>query len=182
MGRRVLIVALLVSSAINLVAVFTFGYYWREDIRHRQNRPPPPGFENRNQNLDRLKGRLKLTDAQMDTIRKLQREFRVRTESLGQQAFTERQQLMDRLSDPLLDRTRTDSLFRATVALQDEFEEQVYLNMLQVRSLLNSEQRREMGELLHTLMGGDHPPDSGPALGPPRGGPPPEPPMGAPGH
>ena len=87
MDRKVLIAALLVSAAINLVAVFTFGFYWREGTRHRQHFPPPPGFGNRGQNLDRLKERLKLTDAQMDTIRKIDEDVKTRMRSLSQSVF-----------------------------------------------------------------------------------------------
>ena len=174
MNRKVLIVALVVSAAINLVVVFTFGFYWREETRHRQHFPPPPGFGNRGQNLDRLKERLKLTDAQMDTIRKIDEDAETRMKSLSQSVFEKRRELMTLMSESNADHNRTDSLFRAIVALQDELEEQAYGSLLRIRGLLTTEQRKEMVELLPALMmEGGGPPDSPMGTRPPHGGPPP---------
>jgi Spy/CpxP family protein refolding chaperone len=183
-GKRVLIAALLVSAAINLVAVFTLGFYWREETRHRQHFPPLPGFGNRGQNLDRLKERLKLTDAQMDTIRKIDEDVKTRMKSLSQSVFEKRRELMTLMSESNADHNRTDSLFRAIVALQDELEEQAYGSLVRIRGVLTTEQRKEMIELLPALMmEGAGPPGSPPGIHLSPGGPPPGmPPMGVPGH
>jgi Spy/CpxP family protein refolding chaperone len=182
-GRKPLIVALLVSTAINLVAVFTFGFYWHESVRGwRGPTPLSPAMQpDINGPFGQLQGRLKLSDAQRDTIWSLERAMASRSQPIRQQLFETRGKLMAMMNGPGFDRVRSDSLFRATTALQDQLEQQVYENMLSIRPILIPEQRDQLGILSREFMSSDQPPDRGPGPGlPPEPGP--VPPMGAPGR
>ena len=174
MSRKLLIAGFIFSTAINLVALFTLGFYWREGIRRRQDFRALPGFGNRAPNLDRLTERLKLTDTQVDSIKKIHEDVEAKMHVLGQQVFEKRRKLMTLISESNADRNTTDSLFRAIVALQDELEERAYGSLLRIRGLLTTEQRKQMLELLPALMPeGGGPPDSPMGTRPPHGGPPP---------
>jgi Spy/CpxP family protein refolding chaperone len=182
-GRKPLIVALLVSTAINLVAVFTFGFYWRESVRGWRGPTPlsPEMQPDINGPFGQLRGRLKLSDAQRDTIWSLEQAMESRSQPIRQQLFETRGRLMTLINGPDLDQGRSDSLFRATTALQDQLEQQVYENMLLIRNILTPEQRDQLGILSREFMPGDRSPDRGPGPGlPPEPGQ--APPMGAPGR
>jgi len=164
-GKKLLVAALATSTLVNIVAVFTFGTYWREHVRRRRQMPvffggPMPGL---------LKEKLKLTDTQVDSIQKLHRAMIARIQPLGRQELEERRKLMSVMADPSAGRERSDSLFRATIALQDQIEQEVYANMLQIRALLTPEQLRELSGLSADLFEGGSAPGfelPGPGRGP----------------
>jgi Spy/CpxP family protein refolding chaperone len=181
MGRRVLIVGLVISSAINLIAVFTLGFYWREALRRRRSPPPQAMMRGRERPFSQLQGRFKLSETQVDTIRKLDQCMESQVQPIRRQLFETRDKLMSLMSESSFDQARSDSLFRATTVLQDKLEEQVYENMLRIRSILTPEQRNQVSKLSREFMTGDLPPGQNPSPGFPLE-PRPQPPSGAPGR
>jgi len=190
MSNRPIVIALIVSAAINLVAIFTFGFYWSEALRHR-NSPPsmssPPAAGDRKAQLDRLREKFKLSDQQMDTIRVLDEVMRATMRPLQDTLSAKQEELLSLLKGPSFDQAQVDRLSQEVISLRASLETRSLGILLRMRNVLTSEQRIELGELFVAFRQPGRPPPSkdalSPAQGPPKGeSPPQEPPPGEPGR
>ena len=173
MNRKLLVVGLVISVLINLVAIFTFGSFWREESRRRHGPPPAPAAGNPQQSLSALKERFQLTDAQMDTMRVLF-EFRRQTQRPVRDRLEAQQaEMLKLLQEPELNQARVDSLLQGVIAAQESLETGALGVLLRMRNVLTPEQRLRLPELFRDLQqaGQKSPADARPAPGkepPPR--------------
>ncbi len=175
MNRKLLVLGLAVSVVINLVAIFTFGSFWREQSRRRHSPPPAPATGNAKQALGELKERFQLTDAQMDTMRVLF-EFRRQTQRPVRDRLEAQQaEILKLLQEPELNQSRIDSLLHGVVAAQESLETGALGVLLRMRNVLTPEQRLRLPELFGGLQQAGQRPGKGSRRGP--GG---EPPPGQP--
>lgn len=200
MNRKLLVVGLVVSVLINLVAIFTFGSFWREESRRRNRPPQAPAAGNPQQSLGALKERFQLTDAQMDTMRALFEFRRTTQRPVRDRLEAEQAEMLKLLPEPELNQSRVDSLLQGVVAAQDSLESGALGVLLRMRNVLTPEQRLRLPELFRDLQqagqqsppGAQPAPGEGPRLGPggeprpgqmpPKGPGPGQPPPANPGH
>jgi Spy/CpxP family protein refolding chaperone len=186
-SKKLLMVGLMVSVVINLVAIFTFGSFWREQSRRRHGPGPGLATGNAKQALGELKERFQLTDAQMDTMRVLF-EFRRETQRpVRDRLEAQQSEMLKLLQEPELNQSRVDSLLRGVIAAQESLETGALGVLLRLRNVLTPEQRNRLPELFGGLQGAGQRPGKGARPGPGKGpgrGPRPEPgeepPMGRP--
>jgi Spy/CpxP family protein refolding chaperone len=175
-NRKLLFVGLVVSVLINLVAIFTFGSFWREESRRRHGPPPAPVSGNAQQALGELKERFQLTDAQMDTMRVLFEFRRTTQRPVRDRLEAQQAEMLKLLQEPELNRGRVDSLLQGVIAAQESLETGALGVLLRVRNVLTAEQRRRLPELFGGLQGaGQRPPMEprpAPGEGPDPGSPP----------
>jgi Spy/CpxP family protein refolding chaperone len=203
-NRKLLVVGLVVSVVINLVAIFTFGSFWREESRRRHGPPPAPASGNPQQALGELKERFQLTDAQMDTMRILFEFRRTTQRPVRDRLEAQQAEMLKLLQEPELNRARVDSLLQGVIAAQESLETGALGVLLRLRNVLTPEQRNRLPQLFRDLQqagqqpqngsrpGLDKEPGKGPRPGPdgeprpgqmPSKGPGPgQPPPASPGH
>ena len=168
MNKKLLVAGLAVSVAINLVAVFTFGFYWREELRRRHDHLPPP-TGNARLALGELKERFQLNDAQMDTMRVLFEFRRTSLRPVRDRLDAEQAEILTLLQSPELNRPRVDSLLQGVIAAQDSLETGSLGVLLRMRNTLTSEQRIRLPELFGALQQAGGKPRPGAAGAPPPG-------------
>ena len=178
MNRKLFVVGLVVSVLINLVAVFTFGSFWREESRRRNRPPQAPAAGNPQQALGELKERFQLSDAQMDTMRALFEFRRATQRPVRDRLEAEQAEMLKLLQEPELNQARVDSLLQGVIAAQDSLETGALGVMLRMRNVLTPEQRLRLPELFRDLQQAGQQPADGPRPGPGPGQPPPA----SPGH
>jgi Spy/CpxP family protein refolding chaperone len=168
-SRKLLAFGLAVSVVINLVAIFTFGSFWREQSGRRHGPPPGPAAGNPKLALGELKERFQLTDAQMDTMRVLF-EFRRETQRPVRDRLEAQQaEILKLLQEPELNQARVDSLLHGVVAAQESLETGALGVLLRLRNVLTPEQRNRLPELFGGLQGAGQGPGKGVRPGPGRG-------------
>ena len=182
MSRKLLVSGLAVSVVINLVAIFTFGSFWREEARRRHRPPPGPAAGNQKQALGELKERFQLTDAQMDTMRVLFEFRRTTQRPVRDRLEAQQAEILKLLQEPELNQARIDSLLQGVVAAQESLETGALGVLLRMRNVLTPEQRLRLPELFGGLQGAGQGPGKGlrhgPGGEPPPGQPPPQGPPG----
>jgi len=162
MSRKLLIIILLISVAINLAAVFTIGFYWREVRSHKRDIQPRWMERIQNWHESPLRRELNLTDEQLKTLSTNQQEMRQKMLPYRQELFAKRKELMELLKETEPNKAQADSLFKEIVALQMELEAHVFENLWRVRSMLTPEQRERLEALFHELFETRRPPEPPP--------------------
>ncbi len=159
MSKRILIIILLISVAINLAAVFTIGFYWWEARSHKRDMRPPWGVNTHDWQASPLSDKLDLTEEQIQALNKNQQEMRQKMLPYRQELFAKRKELMELLKETEPNREKADSLFREVVALQMELEGHIFDNLWYVRSILTPTQREKLEALMHELFEARRPPE-----------------------
>jgi Spy/CpxP family protein refolding chaperone len=168
-NRKLLVVGLVVSVLINLVAIFTFGSFWREESRRRHGPPPAPASGNPQKALGELKERFQLTDAQMDTMRVLFEFRRTTQRPVRDRLEAQQAEMLKLLQEPELNQARVDSLLQGVIAAQESLETGALGVLLRVRNVLTPEQRNRLPELFGGLQGAGQRPPMGPRPAPGEG-------------
>jgi Spy/CpxP family protein refolding chaperone len=177
-SRKLLVLGLAVSAVINLVAIFTFGSFWREQSRRRHGPRPGPATGNARQALGELKERFQLSDAQMDTMRVLFEFRRTTQRPVRDRLEAQQAEILKLLQEPELNQVRVDSLLRGVIATQESLETVALGVLLRLRNVLTPEQRSRLPELFGGLQGAGQRPGKGRRPGQGKGpgeGPRPEP-------
>lgn len=143
MSKRSLIIVLVISVAINLAAVLTFGYHWWEARSYR--REIAPRWIDRGPDLRRslLRQKLDLTGEQMDSLNVMHKEMRSKMLSLRKKMFTKREKLMALLRETEPNKSRADTLLGDIASLQTELEAQVFEHLCQMKDILTPEQQKQ---------------------------------------
>lgn len=170
MSRKLLIIALFISVAINLAAVFTISFYWRE-ARIQKRAIRPQWIERvHDWHESPLRRELNLTDEQLEILNKNQQEMRRKMLPYRQELFTKRKELMQLLKETEPNKERADSLFREVVSLQMQLESHIFDHLWHVRSMLTPEQRERLEVLFHERFETRRPPELPPLHMPPPHG------------
>lgn len=160
MDKKVLIIILVISVAINAATLFTFGYFWwtrhasveRQELSHR------PHMMHDWQHT-RIARTLDLSREQIEEIKKMNEEIRSALWPVREELFKKRQELMSLLREKDPDSMHVDRLLKEIAAMQAEHETKIFYRMLKMREILTPEQREQFGGLLHRFMEQGRPPE-----------------------
>lgn len=151
MKQKIILIALVVSVALNLGAV---GMFFIRGCAEREFGPGP-----------RMLGEeLNLTREQRNLMRENRDEMKKQTEPIVRELGAKRSELIELLKEPELDTAKRDELFKEIAQLQVQLEILVFDHMYETAQILTPEQRDVFFEHLEGKFG--HGP--GPLL---RGGP-----------
>jgi Spy/CpxP family protein refolding chaperone len=157
MDKKVLVIILIISVAINLATVFTFGYFWW--TRHALERELGPGPRMIHEwQHSRIGRELGLSGDQIEEIRKANEEMRSAMRPLREELFMKRQELMSVLREEEPDRAVAEVLLNEIAELQGHHEKQIFERLLTMKNILTPQQQEKLGSLLHTLIEEGRPP------------------------
>ncbi len=128
MKQKILIIALVVSVALNVGALATFAY--RRATRPEPLRPPRP-----------LARTLDLTAEQREAMRAQREKAFEEMEPLRKKLHAKRGEVLELLREPEVDAARRDKLFAEIADLQMQMELLTFNSMRETRELLRPEQR-----------------------------------------
>jgi Spy/CpxP family protein refolding chaperone len=158
MDKKVLVVILIISIAINLATVFTLGYFWwarhasRADVSVQQH--PPPEWPH-----TRIVRELDLSEQQIEQMRRTNEEMRKAMQPLREELFRKRHELMSLLRADEIARDKADRLIAEIAELQARHEAQLFEHLVNMRSILTPEQQERLGALMYTLLESGRPPE-----------------------
>jgi Spy/CpxP family protein refolding chaperone len=159
MDKKILVVVLVISVAINLATVFTLGYFWwtrhgvaRQDVFIRPNMM-------HELHQTRMARELNLSDRQIEEMKKVNEEMRLAMQPLREALFKKRQALMSLLRDEDMERAKADVLIEQIARLQAEHDAQIFDRILLMKRILTPEQQQRLGALMHTLLESGRPPE-----------------------
>jgi len=159
MDKKVLVIILVISVAINAATLFTFGYFWwtRHYRSERQEVPHQPHMMHDWQHT-RIARNLDLSKKQVEEIKKMNEEIRSEMWPVREELFKKRQELMSLLREKEPDSMRVDQLLKEIATMQAEHETKVFYRVLKMREILTPEQREQLGGLLQRFMEEGRPP------------------------
>ncbi len=159
MDKKILVVILVVSVAINLATIFTLGYFWwtRHPAAEQELLVHPPHMMHDWQQT-RMARELGLSNDQIQEMRKANEEMRIAMQPLREELFTKRQELMSLLRDEDVDRAKADMLIEQIADLQTRHDAEIFERLLVMKKILTPEQRQRLGVLMHSLLQSDRPP------------------------
>lgn len=160
MDKKVLIIILVISVAINAATLFTFGYFWwtRHASVERRELLQRPHMAHDWQHM-RIARDLDLSKKQVEEIKRMNEEMRKEMWPMREELFKKRQELMSLLRENGPDSMRVDQLLKEISAMQAEHETKIFYRMLKMREILTPEQREQLGGLLHRFMEEGRPPE-----------------------
>jgi Spy/CpxP family protein refolding chaperone len=135
MKQKILIIALVVSVALNVGALATFVY--RSATMPQPPRPPCP-----------LALELDLTDEQRDKMRARREKTFEEMEPLRRELHVKRGEVLALLKEPEVDVAQRDRLFAEIADLQMKMELLTFENMNETGDMLRPEQRERFVELV----------------------------------
>ncbi len=158
MSKKVILIILIVSVAVNIATLCTFGYFWL--TRHHQKGlfifHPPDHIKNWGKNP--MIKKLELTQEQINEIGKMREEMGKGADSLRIELFKRRKELMDILKRDEVDQLGVDSIINEIANLQAQHEKRIMKNFQHIRDILTQEQREKLGEFLHMALEEHRPP------------------------
>jgi Spy/CpxP family protein refolding chaperone len=160
--KKVLVGILVISVAINLATMFTFGYFWWTRQHYRRDFPSRahmmPGWYH-----SRIAKELGLNTQQIEQMKRATEEMRTVMQPVRQELFEKRQELMALVREQEPDRNRAEALIKEISVLQAQHDEQIFDRMLTVKKILTPDQQKRLGDLLHTLLEAERPPEFPPS-------------------
>lgn len=160
MDKKVLVVILVISVAINLATMFTFGYFWwtkHTDAEQRVLVRRPYMMHGWQQT--RMAKELGLSDQQIEEMRRANEEMRIAMQPLREELFKKRQELMSLLREEEMDRAKADMLIERIAELQVKHDAQIFDRLLGMKKILTPEQQQKLGVLMHTVLEAGRPPE-----------------------
>jgi len=159
MDKKVLVVILVISVAINLATMFTLGYFWwtRHIEAEQEVFVGRPRMMHDWQHT-RMVRELGLSDQQIEEMRKANEEMRSKMQPLREELYEKRQELMSLLREEDLNRTQADMLIEQIVKLQAEHDAQLFDRLLVMKKILTPKQQQRLGALMHTMLEAGRPP------------------------
>lgn len=148
MSKRVLIVALIISAAINVGAVLTLSYYWLEERSFKRAIPSRSMPEGDRWRRSFLRHKLNLTEEQTNAIDVKHQEMMSSISPLRHELLVRRRELMSLLRETELNKARAGTLLREIASLQTKVDSQVFENLCQIRDILTPEQQKRFFVLL----------------------------------
>ena len=158
MDRKVLVILLVVSVAINLATMFSFGYFWWTS-HTRENMFPSPPHVMPDWRQARMSRELGLSNQQIEQMKIANEEIRRIMQPLRNEMFEKRRELMSLLREDNVDREKADTLIAQIAALQAEHDAKIFDHLQTMKSILTPEQRQKLGTLMHALLEEERPPE-----------------------
>jgi Spy/CpxP family protein refolding chaperone len=152
MSKKVILIILIVSVAINLATVITFAYYWSSE--HRQPLSHDPRFPDRFQKerRERLIKELNLQKEQIEILKKMQEEIHMSVRPVREEMQRKRHELMSMVHEQNIDQEKVKETIKQIAALQAEHDTRIFTGMMKIKKMLSSEQQEKLNLLLHRLM------------------------------
>lgn len=147
MSKRSLIIILVISVAINLAAILTFGYHWWEARSYKREITSRWIDRGRDLRGSLLRHRLNLTEEQTDAINAMHEEMRPKMVSLREKLFIKREKLIALLRETGPNKARADTLLGDIASLQTELEAQVFEHLCRMKDMLTPEQQKQFLQL-----------------------------------
>ena len=157
MDKKVLIILLVISVAINLATMFTLGYFWWTRRGVERAFSPHPRIMHEWQH-SRIARELELSGEQIEEIKKANEEMRNAVHPLREELFKKRQELMSVLQEREANMAVVEELLDEISELQAQHEKQIFERLLMMREILTLEQQEKLGSLLHSLIEEGRPP------------------------
>jgi Spy/CpxP family protein refolding chaperone len=136
MKRKIIIIVLIVSLALNIGVILSFGRHW---MLKREFRKGPEGENSWIKN--RIKKELNLTDEQVKVMEQDRLELRQLTAPIKDDLRKKRAQLFTLLNDDKVDNAKVDKLIDEISLLQAKVEKTVINHLSSMRKNLTPEQR-----------------------------------------
>jgi len=157
MSKKVILVFLIISAAINLATVITFAYYWSSE--HRTERPVDPCYPDRIQEERRkhLAKELNLHKKQVEMLKKVQEEIHMSVKPVREEMHKKRRELMSMVHDQDLDQEKVKELITQIATLQAEHDTRVFSGVMKIKKILTPEQKGKLDILLHRMIGPEPP-------------------------
>jgi len=157
--KKVLVVILVISVAVNLATVFTLGYFWWTGHTAAEKsllvRRPHMMHDWQQTRMARELG---LSNGQIEEIRKANEEMRNMVQPLREELFRMRRELMSLLRTRDVDRSHADTLIEKIAELQARHEALIFDRLLLMKEILTPEQQEHLGALMHSLLESGKPP------------------------
>jgi Spy/CpxP family protein refolding chaperone len=157
MDKKVLVILLVISVAINLATMFTLGYFWWTRRGVEQAFGPDPRIMHEWQH-SRIARELELSGAQIEEIRKANEEMRNAVHPLREELFEKRHELMSVLQAREANMAVAEALLDEISELQTQHEKQIFERLLMMKEILTPEQQEKLGSLLRALIEEGRPP------------------------
>ncbi|MBN2620495.1 periplasmic heavy metal sensor [candidate division WOR-3 bacterium] len=153
MSKKTVLIILIASVAINLATVVTFMYYLSNE--HRTEHPIDPQHPDRfpQWHGGRLRKELDLDPQQIEVLKKVNEEIDISVRPIREELRMKRQELMSMVYDQKPDQERIDTLIKEIAGLQATHDARIFSGLMKVRDILTIEQRRQLGILIHGLIG-----------------------------
>lgn len=150
MDKKVLVIILIVSVAINLATMFTIGYFWwtrHSSQREFLTRPHMvPDWQH-----TRFARELELSNQQIEQMREATEQMKNAMRQLREELFEKRRELMSLLREKETNRDRAEVLLEQIAELQARHDEYIFDRLLMMKSILTPEQQHKLGVLLHIM-------------------------------
>jgi Spy/CpxP family protein refolding chaperone len=142
-------IIMILSLAVNLAVMGTVGYHYYRNACLTSSAPCPLNREGHH-----LYDSLGLSDEQAAEMRPLSSSFHAQLSSWESRIETKRDLLLGLLGRDDINQGRIGESRREIAALQDELQQGVVSHILQVKDILNPEQRKQFFEMLRSGMAG----------------------------
>jgi Spy/CpxP family protein refolding chaperone len=158
MSKKLIVIILIISVAINIATLCTFGFFWF--TRHRQNEPfhfHPPG-NIKNWAKHPIARDLELTQEQLLEMQKMRDEMEMDAAHLRADLYKKRQELMDMLKQDEINDAKVDTIINEISNLQAQHEKKIITGFRRIKDILTQEQQERLGEILHEALEEHKPP------------------------
>jgi Spy/CpxP family protein refolding chaperone len=152
MSKKAIIVILIISVAINLATVITFVYFWTSRSRVEAPIGPRPPERFPEWHGGPLEKKLKLNKQQLERIRQVNEEIRVKAQPIHEELFKKRHELMSLIQDKDPDKEKIDALIQDIAMLQAAHDKEICIGLLKIKEVLKPEQRKKLGMLMQALI------------------------------
>ena len=161
MSKKAITIILIISVAINLVAIFTIGYNWSKVRYYRRDISPMWIDKGHDFGRSILRHKLDLTEDQIDVLNTRHEEMRPKMLSIREELFSKRKELLTLLREPEPNRAKADSIIRDIVSMQIGMEKEVFEHLCQIKDVFTPEQQERFSTLFEQRLlhpGGMHRP------------------------
>ncbi len=159
MDKKILVIILVISVAINAATIFTLSYFWwtrHADTEERALVGRPHMMHDWQHT--RLAKELDLSAQQLEEMRKANEEMVNMVQPLREELFRMRRELMSLLRTRDVDRSHADTLIEKIAELQARHEALIFDRLLVMKQILTPEQQEHLGALMHSLLESGRPP------------------------
>jgi Spy/CpxP family protein refolding chaperone len=147
MNKKGLMVALVLSLAINASILGTAGYRYYWNSRWARSAPCP--LSSTHQHLYQELG---LSPQQLSAMEPLARKFHERLADLGASMKGKNERLVDLLGQKEVDPVQVEGLRKEIAGIQDEIQKEVITHILETKKILDAKQQNQFFGLMSRAM------------------------------
>jgi Spy/CpxP family protein refolding chaperone len=148
MSKKLLLILLIISLAINVMAGVMFGHFWLRIHRFREHGRPPVAGLFGDWGRGFMREQLDLTDAQIEELNVLQQRLETEVQPLREELHRVGKEMLLTWKEPDPDTVKAESLHQQLIAIQRDMEAHIFKHLKGVHSILTQEQRDELFDML----------------------------------